>query len=85
MKFQRRLIDFEKIKSLRVNQNLTIDHMSKVLGYDGYNAYYYKENGKRKISAEEIAIIAKVLGVPIETLFFENKITDSVTKFKEVI
>jgi putative transcriptional regulator len=59
--------------------------MSKVLGYDGYNAYYYKENGKRKISAEETAIIAKVLGVPIETLFFDNEITDSVIKFKEVI
>ncbi|KAA0560740.1 helix-turn-helix transcriptional regulator [Bacillus sp. CH30_1T] len=85
MKVQRKLLNLEKIKTLRIKQNFTIDDMSRALGYEGYNAYYYKENGKRKISAEEIAIIAKVLNVPIEELFFENKITNSVIKFKEVI
>ncbi|RIJ65551.1 hypothetical protein D1606_07985 [Rummeliibacillus sp. POC4] len=45
--------------------------MSKLLGYVGYQGYYYKEKGIRKMSAEDIALVAMTLGVPIESLFLK--------------
>ena len=54
--------------------------MSILLGYEGYQAYYYKERGIRNMSVEDIAKIAVILDVPIKKLFFENIVTEKVIK-----
>lgn len=72
------VVNLELIRDLRTKKGIPIEEMSLSLGYEGYQAYYYKERGIRKMSAEDVAGIAKALKVPINTLFFEDKITNMV-------
>jgi len=65
------------IRELRIEKNISTEEMSIQLGYEGYQAYYYKERGIRKMSVEDIARIATILNVPIGKLFFEDEITES--------
>ncbi|MGE7621737.1 XRE family transcriptional regulator [Viridibacillus sp. NPDC096237] len=73
------VVNLELIRDLRNEQEVSIEEMSLLLGYEGYQGYYYKERGIRKMSAEDIAGIAKVLQVPINSLFFEEKVAEMVT------
>jgi transcriptional regulator with XRE-family HTH domain len=68
------------IRESRIKKEISTEEMSILLGYEGYQAYYYKERGIRKLSVEDIAKIAVVLDVPIEKLFFETKVTEKVIK-----
>jgi transcriptional regulator with XRE-family HTH domain len=72
------VVNLELIKELRMKKNISIEQMSKLMGYKGYQGYYYKENGTRKMSADDIAKISVLLGVPINALFFEKEIAKSV-------
>lgn len=67
-------VDTEKIKSLRKEANISLERMSELLGYDSLNGYYYLETGRIKFPAEKLALVARVLSVPIEELFFEGVI-----------
>ncbi|MFG3611278.1 helix-turn-helix domain-containing protein [Rummeliibacillus stabekisii] len=62
-------VNLSYIKELREDKQITIEQMSKNLGYLGYQGYYYKERGIRKMSAEDIAMISLTLGVSIESLY----------------
>ncbi|MFL0507405.1 helix-turn-helix domain-containing protein [Ureibacillus sp. 179-F W5.1 NHS] len=66
------VVNLALIKSLRTDKNISVEEMSKRMGYQGYQGYYYKENGSRKMSADDIAKISVILDVPINELFFEN-------------
>ncbi|MEK4255455.1 helix-turn-helix transcriptional regulator [Ureibacillus sp. FSL K6-2830] len=66
------VVNLDLIKRLRIKKNISIEQMSKLMGYKGYQGYYYKENGSRKMSADDIAKISILLGVPINDLFFEK-------------
>lgn len=74
------VINLNLIKEVRTSIGVSIEEMSKLLGYEGYQAYYYKERGIRNMSVEDIAKIATILKVPIEKLFFESEITEMVIK-----
>ncbi len=71
------VVNLPFIRELRVENDIYTEDMSIRLGYEGYQAYYYKERGIRKMSVEDIARIAAILNVPIGKLFFENEITES--------
>lgn len=66
------VVNLDLIKQLRNQKEISIEEMSKVMGYKGYQGYYYKESGSRKMSAEDIAKISLILSVPISELFFEQ-------------
>lgn len=66
------VVNLSLIKELREKNNISIDDMSKRIGYEGYQAYYNKERGIRKLSAEDIARIASVLKVQIKDLFLNK-------------
>lgn len=66
------VVNLDLIKNLRMQKNISIEEMSKLMGYKGYQGYYYKENGARKMSADDIAKISILLDVPINELFFEK-------------
>lgn len=68
------VVNLDLIKRLRIKKNISIEQMSKLMGYKGYQGYYYKENGSRKMSADDIAKISILLGVPINDLFLEKKL-----------
>lgn len=67
-----RKVNLKKIKDLRKEQQITLEEMSKILGYDSPNGYHYIEKGRSKFSAEALAQVADVLKVRIDSLFFEN-------------
>lgn len=69
-------VDLEKIKKLRINAGLTLEEMSKKLGYESANGYYYLEKGRGTFSAEKLAMVADILGVDIRSLFFEDKVAN---------
>ncbi|MGG1554963.1 helix-turn-helix domain-containing protein [Paenibacillus ferrarius] len=72
-------VNLEKIKKLRKLAGYSLDEMSKYLGYESTNGYYYLECGRGKISAESLAQIAHILNVDIKELFFENEIAKMAT------
>ncbi|NOU68348.1 helix-turn-helix domain-containing protein [Paenibacillus sp. LMG 31461] len=72
-------VNLEKIKKLRKLAGYSLEEMSKFLGYESTNGYYYLECGRGKISAESLAQIAHILKVDIKELFFEIKIAKMAT------
>lgn len=66
------VVNLDLIKQLRSQKDISIEEMSKNMGYKGYQGYYYKENGTRKMSADDIAKISVILSIPINELFFES-------------
>lgn len=72
-------VNLELLRELRIQKGYSIEEMSKKMGFESYQGYYYKESGIRKIGADEIAKAAEILRVPIQSLFFANKITEKVT------
>ncbi|MFD0825812.1 helix-turn-helix domain-containing protein [Neobacillus sp. M.A.Huq-85] len=73
-------VDIEKIKLLRKTANISLEKMSELLGYDSLNGYYYLETGRIKFPAEKLAVVARVLNVPIEELFFDEQIAKMANK-----
>ncbi len=65
-------VDLEKIKRLRLEKGLTQKKMADYLGYESDVSYMRLEKGARQIRADQIALIAEVLGVPLEDLFIEG-------------
>ncbi|GAA0390106.1 helix-turn-helix transcriptional regulator [Paenibacillus motobuensis] len=63
---------FERIRVVRQSKGITQTFVATETGLTISN-YNMKENGKRTISANELELIAKALGVPI-AIFFEEKI-----------
>lgn len=72
------IVNLELIQKLRKEKGISVEKMSLLLGFEGYQGYYYKERGTRKLTADEIAKIATILGVPIGSLFFEQIVTEKV-------
>jgi transcriptional regulator with XRE-family HTH domain len=73
-------VDTDKIKTLRKEANLSVDKMSELLGYDSPNGYYYLETGRIKFPAEKLALVAHILKVPYESLFFEENLAKMANK-----
>lgn len=71
-----RKIDLEKIKKLREEQDISKAKMAEYLGLKTATGYHYLETGRCKISGDRLFVIAQVLGVPIESLYFVNNPTN---------
>lgn len=69
----------QRIKSIRQSKGITQVHLAKELGYSHSSALSEIESGKKRLSADKIPIAAKVLGVSIEELFFDEKVLVSRT------
>ncbi|MBU5213256.1 helix-turn-helix domain-containing protein [Heyndrickxia oleronia] len=79
MKLQTKKVDLQKIKYLRKQAKLSLEEMAKLLGYESANGYYYLEIGRGKFSAETLALVAEIFDIPINDLFFEDKIAEMAT------
>ncbi|KAA6482211.1 helix-turn-helix domain-containing protein [Bacillus swezeyi] len=60
-----------RIRELRKEKGLTQFYLAIELGYKHSSIISEIESGKKSLSAEKLPIIAKALGVEINTLFFE--------------
>ncbi|MBN8249985.1 helix-turn-helix domain-containing protein [Priestia flexa] len=65
-------VNLSKIKELRKQNKISLEEMSKILGYESINGYYSLETGRVKYPAETLAKTAKLFQVCISDLFFEE-------------
>lgn len=65
-------VDLKKLKKIR-KKHMSLEQMSNRLGYRSPNGYYYLETGRSKITAETLAKVASILGVPIQDFFTEEE------------
>lgn len=61
-------VDLKKLKALRQEARLTQAQLSKALGYKTALGYHYIETGRCRLRAEQLVILARVLGVEVESL-----------------
>ncbi|CAK6472605.1 hypothetical protein BFRIG_01845 [Peribacillus frigoritolerans] len=59
-----------RIKELRIKQGLTQVDFAKRLGYKHPSIISEIESGKKGLSANKLPLVANVLGVDINSLFF---------------
>lgn len=65
-------VNIELLKELRIQKGLSVEEMSKLMGFESYQGYYYKESGARKMGADDVAKAAEILEVPIQKLFLRK-------------
>lgn len=62
----------KKLRKHRIQKGLSLKTMSLLLDYKYPSGYANLEYGKRKITYENAVKISKILGVPLEELFFDS-------------
>ncbi|MCP1355521.1 helix-turn-helix transcriptional regulator [Aneurinibacillus migulanus] len=67
----------KRIKKLRLEKGITQTYLSKKLGYKSPSILSEIEAGKKGLDADKVPLIAEVLGVPVNVLFFEEKVLES--------
>ncbi|QSX20034.1 helix-turn-helix domain-containing protein [Priestia megaterium] len=68
-----------RIKQLRIKKRMTQDTFAKRIGYKHASIISEIESGKKSISTDKLPIVANVLEVDINALFFEEKVLVSRT------
>lgn len=81
---QYKVVNIELIKNTRMKRNISSEQMSKMMGYKGSNAYFRKENGDRRFSAEDLAKVSSILQIPIQDIFFNDRVTEKVINDKVI-
>lgn len=62
-------VDLAKIRKLREANGITQAQMAQHLNYKSSIGYHYLEKGRCQINADQLAVIAQLLGEPIEALY----------------
>ena len=70
----------ERIKNFRNRLHLSQEYVANFLGINRAT-YTQRENGKRKITAEDISRLSELFGVTADALLNENKISQPSTVF----
>ena len=66
---------FENLRNLRRERNIKAIDIARKIGLKTESAYYKKETGAVPFTLIEGKIIADMLGMNIEEVFFENKLS----------
>jgi len=62
----------ERLKSIRMSRNLTLDEMAKILEYNTRSAVYKIENGDINLTIDKVEFIARKLGISVEELLYDS-------------
>ncbi|MFT8744266.1 helix-turn-helix transcriptional regulator [Lentilactobacillus hilgardii] len=65
----KRMIDTNYIKQLRIENHYSQIELSRILGFKTAEKYSRRENGIYNFKAQEIFLLAKFYGVPMEKFF----------------
>ncbi|KNH23891.1 transcriptional regulator [Priestia megaterium] len=68
-----------RIKQLRLKKGITQEVFARKIGYKHAGIISEIESGKKKISSDKLPLVASVLEVDINSLFFEEKVLVSRT------
>lgn len=71
----------EKIKEIREEKDIKQLPLAKALNYSGVSSITKIENGSQTITIEQLAIIAKELGVDLKELIDVDEITKAIDSF----
>ena len=66
---------FENLRKLRREKNINAKDIAEKLGLKTEGAYYKKETGSVPFTLEEGKIVADILKMPIEEIFFTDEIS----------
>jgi putative transcriptional regulator len=66
---------FEKLRKIRQEKNIKAKEIAIQLGLKTEGAYYKKETGTVPFTLEEGKIVADILKMPIEEIFFTNELS----------
>lgn len=66
---------FEKLRKIRQEKNIRAKDIAKELGLKTEGAYYKKEKGTVPFTLKEGKIVADILNMPIEEIFFTNELS----------
>ena len=66
---------FEKLRKIRQDKNIKALEIAKKIGLKTEGAYYKKETGRVPFTLEEGKIVADMLDMPIEKIFFDNELS----------
>lgn len=66
---------FERLRKIRQEKNIKVKELSEKLGLKTEGAYYKKETGTVPFTLEEGKIVADILKMPMEEIFFTNELS----------
>jgi len=66
---------FERLRKLRREKNVKAKEIADKMGLKTEGAYYKKETGTVPFTLEEGKIVADILNMPIEEIFFTNELS----------
>ena len=66
---------FEKLRKIRQEKNVKAKEIAEKMGLKTESAYYKKETRAVPFTLEEGKIVADILGMPIEEIFFSDEIS----------
>lgn len=69
-------VDLKKLKKLRIEMKLSHEAVSRILGFESRQAYFYKEKGKNRFSATEIKMLADFYKVSVDSLYEDHEPTE---------
>lgn len=70
----------KRVKKIRESKGMTQKYLATKLGYNSSSTLSMIENGDLDFSASKVPEIAKILGVDINSLFFEENIRETRNK-----
>lgn len=68
-------VNLEKLRALREKAQLTQAQLSSALGYKTALGYHYIETGRCRLRAEQLIVLARILGTEPESLI-DGSVTD---------
>lgn len=66
------ILNLELIKQKRNERGLSIDEMAEKLSLTNGSMYWKREAGQYKFKPEELAVLSKVLRIPMTRLFLSK-------------
>lgn len=66
---------FDKLRKVRQEKNIKAKELAVKLGLKTEGAYYKKETGSVPFTLTEGKIVADILQMPMEEIFFENELS----------
>lgn len=72
-----------RVRDIRKQKRITQENLAKKLDFSHASAISFIENGKRRLDAEKVPVLANALGVSIEELFFAQNVVELTTNENE--
>lgn len=70
----------KRAREIRIKKGIKQSYVAEKLGYKSPSSLNDIEKGRRNMKANQVPLLAEILGVEVQELFFDNEVRDSRTK-----